>query len=79
MLEVGNCGYFTWKKQFTCIYNCSFEVMGVSGVNHQDRRHLSLHEYLSFGLLKEAKVPIPKFKVCDHTEEVEKAARDLCM
>lgn len=53
------------------------KVLGTSGVNHQDRRHLSLHEYLSFGLLKEAKVPIPRYKVCDHTEEVEKAARDL--
>ncbi|XP_071949423.1 succinate--CoA ligase [ADP-forming] subunit beta, mitochondrial-like [Antedon mediterranea] len=43
----------------------------------QQRRHLSLHEYLSFNLLQEAGVSIPGSKVAMTPDEAFQAATDL--
>lgn len=43
----------------------------------QPRRNLSIHEYMSFGLLEKAGVPIPRYRVCETPEEVAKSAADL--
>lgn len=41
------------------------------------QRNLSIHEYLSFGLLEKAGIPIPRYRVCETTEEVEKSSAEL--
>lgn len=43
----------------------------------QQRRNLSLHEYLSWDLLKEAGVKVPKYKVTESVGEVRRIAEDL--
>jgi phosphoribosylaminoimidazole carboxylase (NCAIR synthetase) len=39
--------------------------------------NLSIHEYMSFALLEKAGIPIPRYRVCETPEEVEKSAADL--
>ncbi|CAG2224471.1 LSC2 [Mytilus edulis] len=41
------------------------------------QRNLSIHEYMSFGLLEKAGIPIPRYRVCETTEEVEKSTAEL--
>ncbi|XP_060570955.1 succinate--CoA ligase [ADP-forming] subunit beta, mitochondrial-like [Ruditapes philippinarum] len=43
----------------------------------QQRRNLSLHEYLSWDLLKEAGVKVPKYRVTESIGEVMRIAEDL--
>ncbi|XP_021344598.1 succinate--CoA ligase [ADP-forming] subunit beta, mitochondrial-like [Mizuhopecten yessoensis] len=43
----------------------------------QQQRNLSIHEYLSFGLLKDADIPIPKYRVCGNPADVQEMATDL--
>lgn len=45
--------------------------------NQQQVRHLSVHEYVSMQLLKDAGVPTPKFGVAKTAEEARKIAEDL--
>ena len=40
-------------------------------------RNLSVHEYVSMSLLKDAGVPTPKFGVATTVEEAKKIAEDL--
>ncbi|KAK3094816.1 hypothetical protein FSP39_006576 [Pinctada imbricata] len=70
------------EEKTIVIYNDLLTVLGNCGQclpcqNKQQRRHLNLHEYRSFGLLKDAGVPVPKFTVCDHVDEISKAAQNL--
>lgn len=43
----------------------------------QQRRHLSIHEYLSMGLLKDEGVPVPRFLVASTPDEVLKHATEI--
>ncbi|XP_033022270.1 succinate--CoA ligase [ADP-forming] subunit beta, mitochondrial-like [Lacerta agilis] len=47
------------------------------GLQTQQRRSLSLHEYLSMGLLKEAGVSVPNGLVAKTPEEAYKAAKEI--
>ncbi|CAI5789385.1 succinate--CoA ligase [Podarcis lilfordi] len=47
------------------------------GLQAQQRRRLSLHEYLSMGLLKEAGVSVPNGLVAKTPEEAYKAAKEI--
>jgi len=46
-------------------------------VQNQQVRNLSVHEYVSMSLLKDAGVPTPKFGVATTVEEAKKIAEDL--
>ncbi|XP_015263326.1 PREDICTED: succinyl-CoA ligase [ADP-forming] subunit beta, mitochondrial-like [Gekko japonicus] len=46
-------------------------------VQHQPRRHLSLHEYLSMRLLKEAGLRVPEGQVAKTPEEAYKVAKKI--
>ncbi|WAR28473.1 SUCB1-like protein [Mya arenaria] len=43
----------------------------------QQRRNLSLHEYMSWELLQEAGIKVPRFRVTESISEVRKCAEDL--
>lgn len=43
----------------------------------EQRRNLNVHEYVSYTLLQEAGVPVPKFGVAKSTEEAKKVAAEL--
>ncbi|XP_069105435.1 succinate--CoA ligase [ADP-forming] subunit beta, mitochondrial-like [Argopecten irradians] len=45
--------------------------------HRQQKRNLSIHEYLSFGILKDAEVPIPRYRVCGSPADVQDMANDL--
>lgn len=47
------------------------------GPQRQQVRHLSVHEYVSMSLLKEAGVPTPKFGVAKTVEEARTIAQDI--
>ncbi|XP_068021375.1 succinate--CoA ligase [ADP-forming] subunit beta, mitochondrial [Melanerpes formicivorus] len=46
-------------------------------VQHQQQRRLSLHEYLSMGLLKEAGISVPHGLVAKSPEEAYKIAKEI--
>ena len=48
-----------------------------SSVQFQPARHLSVHEYVSMSLLKDADVPTPKFGVAETAAEARKIAEEL--
>ncbi|KAK3578624.1 hypothetical protein CHS0354_002199 [Potamilus streckersoni] len=52
-------------------------LAAVSQTQTQQKRHLSIHEYLSFGLLKDAGINIPRYRVTDTAAEVPKLVRNL--
>ncbi|XP_076454181.1 succinate--CoA ligase [ADP-forming] subunit beta, mitochondrial-like [Babylonia areolata] len=43
----------------------------------QQRRHLSVHEYLSMGLLRDSGVTVPRFKVATTKEEALQCAQEI--
>lgn len=43
----------------------------------EQRRHLNVHEYVSYTLLQEAGVPVPKFGVARSKEEAKKVSEEL--
>ena len=43
----------------------------------RQRRFLSVHEYLSMGLLQDAGINVPRFKVASSSSEAEDFARQL--
>jgi len=43
----------------------------------QQCRHLSVHEYVSMSLLRDAGVPTPKFGVATSADEAKQIAKDL--
>ena len=43
----------------------------------QQRRKLSLHEHLSMGLLTDAGVPVPRYRVANNPEEARLCAKEL--
>lgn len=45
--------------------------------NKQQVRNLNVHEYVSYTLLRDAGIPVPKFNVAKSKEEVVKFAADL--
>lgn len=46
-------------------------------VHEQQQRHLSLHEYLSMELLKEAGISVPHGLVANTPEEAYKIAKEI--
>ena len=44
---------------------------------HDQRRLLNVHEYVSYTLLSEAGVPVPKFGVARTKEEAKKIAEEM--
>lgn len=48
-----------------------------SGCQQQQRRHLSLHEYLSMNMLRQYDVPTPDFKPAFSAEEAKFAAEQF--
>lgn len=49
----------------------------VGGVQSQQKRDLSIHEHMSMGLLRDAGVAVPRFKVANSAEEVYKDAQEI--
>ena len=45
--------------------------------SQQPRRHLSIHEYMSMGLLHDAGVAVPRFKVASTMEEALRHAEEI--
>lgn len=45
--------------------------------NKQQVRNLNVHEYVSYTLLRDAGIPVPKFNVAKSKEDVVKFATDL--
>lgn len=43
----------------------------------QQKRHLNVHEYVSYTLLRDHGIPVPKFNVARTKEEVVKFAQEL--
>ncbi|XP_044731091.1 succinate--CoA ligase [ADP-forming] subunit beta, mitochondrial isoform X2 [Chrysoperla carnea] len=46
-------------------------------IQHQQKRNLNVHEYVSYTLLKEANIPVPPFGIAKTKEEAKKIATDL--
>jgi len=47
------------------------------GSNHQQKRNLAIHEYLSWDLLKNAGVKVPTYRVTESLAEVRRLAEDI--
>ncbi|XP_071084432.1 succinate--CoA ligase [ADP-forming] subunit beta, mitochondrial-like [Haliotis cracherodii] len=47
------------------------------GAPCQQKRHLSVHEYMSFGLLREAGVAVPSFRVAQTADQAYNFAKEL--
>lgn len=45
--------------------------------SQQQRRHLSVHEHLSMGLLRDAGIAVPRFKVASSAEEALQLAQEI--
>lgn len=45
--------------------------------NKQQVRHLNVHEYVSYTLLRDAGIPVPRFNVAKTKEEVVQFAKEL--
>ncbi|KAJ8734019.1 hypothetical protein PYW07_014570 [Mythimna separata] len=45
--------------------------------NHQQVRNLNVHEHISYTLLRESGIPVPKFGVASTPEEIHKFAKEL--
>lgn len=45
--------------------------------NIQPKRHLNVHEHISFSLLKQAGIPVPEFGVAKSRKEAGEIARRL--
>ncbi|KAK7090436.1 succinate--CoA ligase [ADP-forming] subunit beta, mitochondrial-like [Littorina saxatilis] len=52
-------------------------VLSAAATQQQQRRHLSIHEYLSMGLLRDAGVSVPKFNVASSADEALKIAQEI--
>lgn len=50
---------------------------GINGANKQQVRNLNVHEYISYTLLRDAGIPVPKFNVAKTKEEIVQFAKDL--
>lgn len=57
------------------------QLLSVTGNNNlpnkQQVRHLNVHEYVSYTLLRDHGIPVPKFHVAKTKEEVVKFATEL--
>lgn len=56
-------------------------MLGASGAyknpNKQQVRNLNVHEYISYTLLRDHGIPVPKFNVAKTKEEAVQFAKDL--
>ena len=57
--------------------DCQIGLQATKYDLHSQVRNLSVHEYVSMSLLKDAGVPTPKFGVAKTVEEAKKIAEDL--
>lgn len=78
------------ELELICIFTSNYQVLGgTSGLfgNHgnqpspmlslQQQRNLSLHEYMSIGLLKEAGISVPAGMVANTPDEAYTAAKQI--
>lgn len=78
------------ELELICIFTFNYQVLGgTSGLfgNHgnqpspmlslQQQRNLSLHEYMSIGLLKEAGISVPAGMVANTPDEAYTAAKQI--
>ncbi|XP_078088072.1 succinate--CoA ligase [ADP-forming] subunit beta, mitochondrial-like [Mustelus asterias] len=61
------------------VFGVSSELLSIHGLQHiqQQQRNLSLHEYISIGLLKDAGISVPKGKAVSTPEEAYSAAKAI--
>ncbi|KAK6633313.1 hypothetical protein RUM43_000879 [Polyplax serrata] len=62
------------------IRNNGQKILGISGTTKwqkQQQRNLNVHEHISYTLLKDAGIPVPKFGVAKSADEVERLAQEL--
>ncbi|XP_050404014.1 succinate--CoA ligase [ADP-forming] subunit beta, mitochondrial [Patella vulgata] len=52
-------------------------ILGSVQTQTQSQRHLSIHEHLSFGLLSEAGVSVPRYRVAESPDQVKAFAKEL--
>lgn len=67
------------SKSISCVRRCCSNLLNKctrTGI-HIPRRNLNVHEYVSYTLLKEAGIPVPKFGVAKTKEEVGPIAKSL--
>lgn len=68
------------KHQSNCDI-CSVQLLGASAPTlhwqQQPRRQLNVHEHISYTLLKEAGIPVPKFGVAKTKKEAADIAKQL--
>lgn len=59
----------------------SFQLLAGSAANNlpikQQVRNLNVHEYVSYTLLRDSGIPVPKFNVAKTKEEAVKFAKEL--
>ncbi|GCB62871.1 hypothetical protein scyTo_0013124 [Scyliorhinus torazame] len=61
------------------VFDVSSELLSIHGLQHiqQQQRNISLHEYISIGLLKEAGISVPEGKSVSTPEEAYSAAKAI--
>lgn len=63
------------------MYNFNFlQLLGATTVtkwNQQQQRNLNVHEHISYTLLRDAGIPVPKFGVAKTKDEAREIAKNL--
>lgn len=61
-----------------CLSSCLVQVLGAAPmVCQQQKRNLSLHEYMSIGLLREAGISVPTGMVASSSDEAYAVAKQI--
>ncbi|XP_041066612.1 succinate--CoA ligase [ADP-forming] subunit beta, mitochondrial-like [Carcharodon carcharias] len=73
------CGVSACRTRAARVFGISSELLSIHGLHHiqQQQRNLSLHEYISIGLLKDAGITVPKGKAASTPEEAYTAAKAI--
>ncbi|XP_078415598.1 succinate--CoA ligase [ADP-forming] subunit beta, mitochondrial-like isoform X3 [Cetorhinus maximus] len=73
------CGVSACRSRAARVFGVSSELLSIHGLHHiqQQQRNLSLHEYISIGLLKDAGITVPKGKAASTPEEAYTAAKAI--
>lgn len=87
-----NCEYWiisierivVYKFESIKLFICTFFLLQLLSAsipnnlpNKQQVRHLNVHEYVSYTLLRDNGIPVPKFNVAKTTDEIVKFAQEL--
>uniref|UniRef100_A0A4W3IM71 Succinate--CoA ligase [ADP-forming] subunit beta, mitochondrial n=1 Tax=Callorhinchus milii TaxID=7868 RepID=A0A4W3IM71_CALMI len=73
----GVAEFRNWELYLMLVFGAASGMLSVHGFQHnqQQRRNLSLHEYLSMGLLKDAGISVPKGQAVRTPEEAYAVAK----